>query len=201
MERRRVATVAALAGGGALLWWLTEKAGPGVYAPVDLGLALAGGQGGPWGPQDTGAGSTYLSRLSAAEDPSGGLYVKNPYSSASGLYQFEKKTWTALGGDWGPDPSQAFGGLRPSADEQTAMAAKLTASNGAILAKANPGQAISDAMLYAAHIFGVGKVAPVMAADPSTKLADLVGASTVAKNPALGSTVSSFLDYLARKVG
>ena len=201
MDRQQLVAAALIAGGGALAWWITQKAGSGVYAPIDLGTVLEGQNAGAGGGSDGSGLSSYLAKLSAAEDPSGGLYVKNPYSSASGLYQFTQGTWTALGGDWGPDPSQAFGGLTPSADEQTAMAAKLTASNASILAKLNPGQAITDALLYAAHIFGVGKVAPVMGADPATPLADLVGASTVAKNPALGSTVSSFLDYLARKVG
>ncbi len=199
MDRQQLAAAALVAGGGALVWWITQKAGPGVYAPVDLGTALEGPFPGAGAALDGSDVSAYLARLSAAEDPSGDLYAKNPYSSASGLYQFTKATWTALGGDWGPDPTQAFGGLRPSADEQTARAQQLTAGNASILDRA--GQAINSLTLYAAHIFGAGKAARVLGADPSTQLADLVGPSTVAKNPALGSTVSSFLDYLARKVG
>jgi Transglycosylase-like domain len=199
MDRQTLVSAALIAGGGALAWWLTQKAGPGVYAPIDLETALGGQNAGAGGALDGSDVSSYLARLSAAEDPSGDLYAKNPYSSASGLYQFTKATWTALGGDWGPDPTQAFGGLTPSADEQTAMAAKLTAGNASILDRA--GQAITDAALYAAHIFGPSRASQVLGADPSTPLADLVGSSTVAKNPALGSTVSSFLDYLARKVG
>ena len=199
MDRHQLVAAGLIAGGGALAWWLTQKAGSGVYAPVDLETALGGQIPAAGAALDGSDVSSYLSRLSAAEDPSGDPYAKNPYSSASGLYQFTKATWTSLGGDWGPDPSQAFGGLTPSADEQTAMAAKLTAGNASILDRA--GQAISAATLYAAHIFGPSTATKVLGADPSTSLADLVGAATVAKNPALGSTVSSFLDYLARKVG
>lgn len=190
VERREVALVALIAGGG-LAWWLSQaQDGGGVYAPVNLdytGVDPGGGSG------------DFLSRLSAAEDPTGNPYAKNPRSSASGSYQFTKATWTALGGDWGDDPTQAFGGLQPSPEEQTARAQMLTAGNASVLSRA--GLAVDNLTLYAAHIFGPGRAARVLAADPATSLASLVGASTAAKNPALGKTVSSFTSYLERKVG
>lgn len=200
MDKRHAAILGLVAGGGALAWWISQQQdGGGVYAPIDLSY---GGDGDPGdaGGAGTSIGSPgYLAALQAAEDPQGGLYAKNPYSSASGLFQFTKATWTALGGDWGDDPTKAFGGLTPSADEQTAMAQKLTAGNASILGRA--GVAVDNLSLYAAHIFGPGTAAKVLGSDPSTPLASLVGASTAAKNPALGSTVSSFMDYLTRKVG
>jgi hypothetical protein len=200
MDRHQLATLAVIGGaGGALAWWLTQGAGPGVYSPINLDLALGGDPGALQPDSATLPLPDYLAQLSAAEDPSGDPYAKNPYSTASGLYQFTKATWTSLGGDWGPDPTRAFGGLTPSPAEQTAMAQRLTAGNASLLDRA--GQAINSATLYAAHIFGAGSAVRVLGADPATPLANLVGASTVAKNPALGSTVASFLDYLARKVG
>lgn len=208
---KRQAAILALAGAGGVAWWLSRRQeGEGVYAPVDLGIldlgSVLGGDDGGGSGDAGGPGSAggvdiggFLPALGQAENPGGGLWTKNPYSTASGKYQFVKATWTGLGGDWGDDPTQAFGGLRPSEAEQDAMAARLTAGNANLLSRA--GAAVTSASLYAAHIFGPSKAARVLNSDPSTPLADLVGAHTAAINPALGTTVSSFLDYLARKVG
>lgn len=207
MEKRAIA-ILALAGGGAA-WWALRQGGGGIYAPIDLSSvdlfgSDPGGAGGSDAGDSGGAGSAdYLPALASAEDPGGGLYTKNPYSSASGKYQFTKATWTGLGGDWGADPSQAFGGLQPSEAEQDAMAAKLTAANASVLGKIGVG--VSNVTLYAAHILGAGGAAKslpgILNSDPSTPLTAFLAPSTVAKNPALGSTVGSFLDYLTRKVG
>lgn len=206
MGLRQVELLALVIGGGGLAWWLSQQNGTSVYAPLDLsGLDLlsAGDSGGDAGGDSSGGGAVdsggYLAALSQAEDPSGDPFAKNPYSSASGLYQFTKATWTALGGAWGSDPTKAFGGLTPSTDEQTARAQQLTDGNASLLTRA--GAAVNSLTLYAAHIFGPSTAAKVLNADPSTPLANLVGGSTVAKNPALGSTVASFVDYLTRKVG
>lgn len=199
MDRQAVAALGLVAGGAGLAWWLTQKAGSGVYAPINLDIAAPADFSAADAVAATSASSDYLARLSAAEDPSGDPLAKNPYSSASGLYQFTQATWTALGGDWGSDPTRAFGGLTPSPAEQTAMAEKLTAGNASLLDRA--GVAIDNAALYAAHIFGPSKAAAILPADPSTSLTAFVSASTVAKNPALGQTVGSFLNYLAGKVG
>lgn len=205
MEKRAIALLA-LAGGGAAWWVLRQGGSGGIYAPIDLSATDLFGDGGASGDASTSDAATspdYLPALSNAEDPGGGLYTKNPYSTASGKYQFTKATWTSLGGDWGTDPSQAFGGLQPSEAEQDAMAAKLTAANASVLDKI--GVDVSNVTLYAAHILGAGGAAKslpgILNSDPSTPLTAFLAPSTVAKNPALGSTVGSFLDYLTRKVG
>lgn len=203
MDKRRLTEVALIAGGAGLVWWLNQQGGN-VYAAVNLdpGSANPGGSDG-LGPG--GISDSYLSALSLAEDPTQDPLAKNPYSSASGLFQFTKATWTGLGGDWGSDPSQAFGGLTPSVAEQVAMAQKLTAQNASILSQI--GTAADNAALYAMHIFGATTGPTVLAAtagaDSSTSLASLpgVGSKIVAINPALGSTVGSFLNYLKAKVG
>lgn len=207
MEKRAIALLA-LAGGGAA-WWVMRQGGGGVYAPIDLSsTGLFDGSGGLDSPSGGDGGDSvgspgYLPALANAEDPGGGLYTKNPYSTASGKYQFTQATWTGLGGDWGTDPSKAFGGLMPSEEEQDAMAAKLTAANSSLLTKL--GIDVSNVTLYAAHILGAGattrQLPGILSSDPSTPLTAFMAASTVAKNPALGSTVGSFLDYLTRKVG
>lgn len=204
MDRHQLATLAVIGGaGGALAWWLTQKAGGGVYAPLDLNyMGDSGGLDAPGAVSDV---ESYLSRLSAAEDPTGDPYAKNPLpgQTASGLYQFTKATWTSLGGDWGNDPSKAFGGLTPSPEEQHARAVALTAGNAALLAGA--GVDPTPANLYAIHMLGPGRgpaVLPgLLSADPSAPLGNFLPAHIIALNKALGSTVGSFLSYFARKVG
>lgn len=200
---RRALGVLGLAAAGGLAWWLSRREGGPIYAPISLDYIGAGAGLFPLVATTVGTGyargGDYFAKLARAEDPNGGLYTKNPYSSASGLYGFTKGTWTALGGDWGSDPSKAFGGLRPSREAQDAMAAKLTAGNAAILQRA--GQAASDASLYAIHILGPGDVFKVIAAPAGASLASVIGAGKVAKNPALGQTVASFWRYVNGKVG
>ena len=89
-----------------------------------------------------------LSKIESADRP----YVKAGSSSASGLYQFIRSTWIGEGGQWGTDMSQAFGGLRPSVEEQLARAKSFTGRNAAYLK--SKGIPINRASLYAAHFFG-----------------------------------------------
>src|SRR5690606_14561003 len=89
-----------------------------------------------------------LSRIESADRP----YVKAVSSSASGLYQFIKATWISEGGAWGPNVLLAFGGLKPSPEEQLARAKTFTAKNAAALTRA--GIPVNRASLYAAHFFG-----------------------------------------------
>lgn len=178
-----------LAGGAAgVLWALRRPAGVDWTFDAD-GLAL----------DPAADASDYLARMSLAENPWQNPFAKNPGSSASGLFQFVRSTWEALGGAWGSDPRKAFGGLTPSIADQTAMAARLTAQNAAILQAA--GLAASNVNLYAIHILGPTAGLRALAAPDATRLAAIIGADAVARNPALGQTVGSFRDYLQRKVG
>src|SRR5690606_11867312 len=91
-----------------------------------------------------------LSKIESGDRP----YVKAGTSSASGLYQFIRATWIGEGGKWGPDMSKAFGGLKPSIEEQLARAKTFTAKNAAHLkAKGIP---VNKASPYAAHFCGAG---------------------------------------------
>lgn len=146
-----------------------------------------------------GEGGDYLARVRAAESD-GRPYVKAKRSSASGIWQFTKDTWTRLGGIWGSDPSKAFGGLKPTIAEQNARMAQLTAQNRAALQRA--GIAVTNATLYAAHFLGSSGAVTVLNAPDATPLAARVSAKVLAANPFLRDmTVAGFKAWLRRQVG
>lgn len=138
-----------------------------------------------------------LSRIESNDQP----YVKAATSSASGLYQFIRSTWIGEGGQWGSDLSKAFGGLKPSPEEQLARAKTLTAKNAAYLA--GKGLPINKASLYAAHFLGAGTAARVIAADVNARADLIAGTAATNANPSIlrGKTVGQFLSWLHRKTG
>jgi hypothetical protein len=138
-----------------------------------------------------------LSRIESNDRP----YVKAATSSASGLYQFIRSTWLGEGGQWGDDPMKAFGGLRPTPEEQLARAKTFTAKNAAYLRER--GIPINKASLYAAHFFGPVTAAKVLAADVSASAEELAGPAATRANPSIlrGKTVGQFLSWLHRKTG
>jgi hypothetical protein len=137
-----------------------------------------------------------------AQIESGGRpYVKAASTSASGLYQFVKATWIGLGGSWGANPALAFGGLKPSTDEQLARAKAFTAKNAAFLRA--QGVPINSASLYAAHFLGPGTAARVIAADVNARADQLAGDAATSANPSIlsGKSVGQFLSWLHDKTG
>ena len=138
-----------------------------------------------------------LSKIESADRP----YIKARSSSASGLYQFIRSTWLGEGGQWGRDASKAFGGLRPSVDEQLARAESFTAKNAAYLRK--KGIPINRASLYASHFFGPVTAAQVIGADVNARADLIAGAAATRANPTIlqGKTVGQFLSWLHGKTG
>lgn len=138
-----------------------------------------------------------LSKIESNDRP----YVKAGSSSASGLYQFIRSTWIGEGGAWGDDMSLAFGGLKPSTDEQLMRAKTFTQKNAAALRKA--GIPINKASLYAAHFFGHVTAIRVIGADVNASAEALAGAAATAANPSIlkGKTVGQFLSWLHKKTG
>lgn len=128
-------------------------------------------------------------------------YIKAQTSSASGLYQFIKATWLGEGGKWGGNPKLAFGGLRPSPEEQLQRAKSLTAKNAAQLARA--GLPINRASLYAAHFLGPGTAVKLIASDVNDRADLIAGAAATKANPSIlrGKTVGQFLSWLHKKTG
>ena len=128
-------------------------------------------------------------------------YIKARTSSASGLYQFIKRTWQGEGGAWGGDASLAFGGLKPSEQEQLQRAKSFTAKNAAYLR--SRGVPINRASLYAAHFFGPLTAAKVIAADVKERADLIAGEAATAANESIlrGKTVGQFLSWLHGKTG
>jgi len=167
----------------------------GKLGPVTLGaLAKALGIDGPAIPDDYWP---MLAKIESNNRP----YVKADSSTASGLYQFVKATWIAEGGAWGQDNGKAFGGLRPSAEEQLARAKSFTATNAAYLR--SKGLTINRASLYAAHFLGAGTAAKVIGAHVDDRADLIAGPAATAANPSIlkGKTVGQFLSWLHDKTG
>ena len=138
-----------------------------------------------------------LSKIESNDRP----YIKASSSSASGLYQFIRSTWIGEGGQWGDDASKAFGGLKPSAEEQLLRAKSLTQKNAVALKKA--GIPINKASLYAAHFFGHVTAIRVIGADVNASAEALAGPAATKANPSIlkGKTVGQFLSWLHRRTG
>jgi hypothetical protein len=160
-------------------------------SPADPGAAQDATD--PSSADSSSATSSYETNLLANESGSN-LLAKNPKSSASGLFQFTQATWEGVGGSWGPDPTKAFGGLTPSAEEQQMRFDMLTQRNAAGLQ--SNGISITNAALYIAHFLGLGGALSVFFASPSTALASVVGSKVMAANPQLkGFTVADFISW------
>lgn len=126
-------------------------------------------------------------------------YVKAASSSASGLYQFIKSTWIGEGGQWGPNPKEAFGGLKPPVAEQTMRARTFTERNAKALR--NAGIPVTKATLYAAHFLGSGTAVKILRARDDIRADQLAGAAATNANPSVlkDKTVGDFKAWLARK--
>lgn len=118
-----------------------------------------------------------------------------------------RSTWLGEGGAWGMNAAgkyldrPAFGGLKPSAEEQLERATTFTARNAAYLK--SQGIPVNKASLYAAHFFGAGMASKVIGADVSAR-ADLIAgpAATEANKSILKNrTVGQFLTWLHSKTG
>jgi len=97
--------------------------------------------------------------------------------------------------------SRAFGGLRPSKDEQLARAKTFTAKNmDHLRSRAVP---INKASLYAAHFLGQSTAVRVIEADVSARADLLAGDAATNANPSIlkGKTVGQFLTWLHGKTG
>lgn len=138
-----------------------------------------------------------LSKIESGDRP----YVKAPTSSASGLYQFIKRTWKGEGGRWGEDMTKAFGGLQPSPAEQLARVKTLAAKDAVQLRKA--GIPLNKASLYACHFLGWPTAIRIINGDVNERADLIAGPEATKANPQIlrGKTVGEFLTWLNKKTG
>lgn len=165
----------------------------GLVSERALDVAVGGFDGSSQIPPDYFA---KLAKIESGNRP----YVKSSTSSASGLYQFVRSTWLGEDGRWGSDSSQAFGGLRPSTEEQTTRAKTSTQKNADALAKA--GIQVTTVSLYAAHFLGVGTAIRALGQPPETPIERVTSPDQRAANPSVlksGSNVAAFVAWLERK--
>lgn len=130
-------------------------------------------------------------------------YVQADSSSASGLFQFIKSTWIGEGGKWGPTTRPAFGGLRPTVEEQRQRATTFTLTNARALTGA--GIPVNRASLYAAHFLGAPTALDALrpGVPTTTRMDALVDADAVKANPRIlkDKTLADFLTWLHKKTG
>lgn len=129
-------------------------------------------------------------------------YVKASTSSASGLFQFVKKTWVGEGGAWGDISDAAFGGLKPDVKEQKDRALSFTQKNADALAQA--GVQVNSASLYAAHFLGAGVAIKALRGAPTDAISQHVDVAAISANQSIlggGKKVSDFISWLAKKTG
>lgn len=137
-----------------------------------------------------------LARIESNNRP----FARAATSTASGLYQFTRSTWEALGGTWGNNPARAFGGLRPSEAEQRQRVEQLTQQNARTLSQA--GIPINAATLYAAHFLGSTGARRALAASPNTPIDQVTTDAQRRANPSiLRGTVGDFFNWLQGKTG
>ena len=119
--------------------------------------------------------------------------VKNPKSSAHGLFQIVDDTWKQYGGD----PKK-----RKDVNENIRIGLEILADNKRALT-ATLGREPRPGELYAGHFFGTEGAKRVLTANPDAPVSSVVSARVLKANPELlqGKSVSQALSALSAKVG
>lgn len=128
-----------------------------------------------------------LGQIESGNDPN----ATSKTSSASGLYQFLKGTWTKLGFNWAD---------RFNVDKQNQAAQMFTEANASTLTRA--GIPVDNNTLYAAHFLGVGTATKVFASGSDTPLDAVLSSKVLNANSFLkGMSVGDFSGWLSSKTG
>ena len=119
--------------------------------------------------------------------------IKNPKSSAHGLFQIVDDTWKQYGGD----PKR-----RKDVNENIRIGLEILADNQQALT-ATLGRAPRPGELYAGHFFGKTGAQRVLTANPDAPVSSVVSERVLKANPELlqGKSVSQALFALSAKVG
>lgn len=121
-----------------------------------------------------------------ARESGGDPNARNSRSSAAGAGQFIDSTWLAMLQSRRPDLVQGRSredllNLKMDPALSKEMTAAYAADNNAVLTKA--GLPVTPGTTYLAHFAGPGGAVKVLSADPTTPVANLLGADAVAANP------------------
>lgn len=124
-------------------------------------------------------------RNTAIAESGGVATAKNPLSSATGLHQFTKGTWTKMIETYRPDllegrTKQEVLALRTDPNLSTEMAGNLARENADYLE--SRGLPVNEGSLYLSHFLGAGTAADVLRASPDTPISNLVGESAIKAN-------------------
>ena len=119
--------------------------------------------------------------------------IKNPKSSAHGLFQIVDDTWKQYGGD----PKK-----RKDVNENIRIGLEILADNQRALSS-TLGRAPRPGELYAAHFFGKTGAQRVLTANPDAPISSVVSERVLKANPELlqGKSVYQALSALGAKVG
>ena len=132
---------------------------------------------------------SYLEKIKASES-CGKQYAKNPYGSASGLFQFTKGTWQGLGYDWND---------RFDINLQHEAAVKFTNNNANYLRK-NLGIEPTHADLYGAHFLGAVGYKNLYKTADDRPISDVMSQKEISSNPFVkGKTVGFVKEWLRKK--
>ncbi len=139
-------------------------------------------------------------RIGRAESPSD--TARNPLSSATGRYQFTRRTFLnyhrqVFGGDM---PDAARWAQATDGNVQERLMDAMLADNAAFLKRV--GEAESAGNLYVVHFVGQGGAKKLFAADPSTPIARVLGEDVVRANPFLrGKTAGDTIAWAHQRMG
>lgn len=137
----------------------------------------------------------YYTNAVKAKESGGDPTIKNPDSSATGLYQFTKPTWDQFGDG---------GNITDPAAQEAAMR-KLTSANASALG--SRGHAVTARNLYLSHFLGSGDAPDVLDAaksSPTDAASEYVQDNAVSSNPSVlggGKTVQDVLNWAGNRFG
>jgi len=152
---------------------------------------------------DTTAGGVegYINRVKKQESD-GKSTAKNPRSSATGIFQFTKGTWTTIANSSAGRAAGIQSWSKGRFDDKQQLAAMriLTRQNASILKK--NGVQVSGGTLYMAHFLGPGRAVEVMQLPAGTKSSSAFTEAELEANPFLKKhTAGTFKAFTARVGG
>lgn len=152
---------------------------------------------------DPDARTVFMQHVAHAENATGDPTLKNPNSSATGKYQFTRKTWlgtykASVGAEGLTDAQIWAKRTDPALQEQ--LMQRLTADNAAHLHSIGMPETAGN--LYLEHFAGQKGAENILKADPHAPIEGLLSKGAIEANPFLkGKTAGDVIDWAHRKMG